>query len=184
MKKRRSIMPITLRMANGSDAHQIHQLIVELAEFEKSADQVQVTQETLAAQLTAESPPFQCIVSEDDLHGIVGFALFYYNYSTWTGKQGLHLEDLYVRPAYRNEKIGRKMLQFLVEKAHAENLGRIEWMVLCWNERAQKFYSSLGAKPIDDFARWRLDNQSISQLVMPSSVSNIAVSENASLSVI
>jgi ribosomal protein S18 acetylase RimI-like enzyme len=171
-------MAVKIRPAVGEDAYQIHKMIVELAEFEKCADQVRLTEETLATQLTIKPPPFECIISEDDVHGVIGFALFYYNYSTWTGKQGLHLEDLYVRPAYRNDKIGRKMLQFLVEKAHAENLGRIEWMVLCWNERAQKFYSSLGARPIDDFARWRLDQQSISQLAMPLSVGSISVADS------
>ncbi len=158
-------MAVTVRPARREDAHEIHKMIVELAEFERCAEQVQLTEEILTAQLTVKPPPFQCIVSEDKEHGLVGFALFYYTYSTWTGSQGLHLEDLYVRPRYRNSKIGREMLQVLVEKAHADNLGRIEWMVLRWNERAQKFYSSLGAKPVDDFARWRLDQPSINRMV-------------------
>ena len=162
-------MVVRVRKAVKDDAYQIHQMIVELAEFEKCANQVSLTEEVLATQLTMKPSPFECIISEDDVHGVIGFALFFYNYSTWTGKQGLHLEDLYVRPAYRSENIGRRMLQFLVERAHAENLGRIDWMVLCWNERAQKFYSSLGARPVDDFAHWRLDKQSINQLAGPSS---------------
>jgi GNAT superfamily N-acetyltransferase len=177
-------MAITVRSARREDAYQIHKMIVELAEFEKCADQVQLTEETLRAQLTVQPPPFQCIVSEDEEHGLIGFALFYYTYSTWTGSQGLHLEDLYVRPAYRSAKVGRKLLQVLVEKAHADKLGRIEWMVLYWNERAQKFYSSLGAKPIDDFARWRLDQRSISQLAALLPSRNMSLPTSASVSAI
>lgn len=172
-------MSVIVRMAQSEDAYQIHKMIIELAEFEKCADQVQLAEATLAAQLKMKPPPFECIVAEDEAHGLVGFALYFYTYSTWTGKPGLHLEDLFVRPQYRNGKIGRALLQVLVEKAHIDGLGRIEWMVLHWNERAQKFYSCLGAKPVDDFARWRLDQYSINRLVSMSPTSSISVSNNA-----
>jgi GNAT superfamily N-acetyltransferase len=175
-------MPVKVRTARREDAYDIHKMIVELAEFERHADQVQLTEEALADQLTAKSPPFHCIVSENEESGLIGFALFYYTYSTWTGKRGLHLEDLYVRPAYRSKQIGRKMLQTLVEIAYAQNLGRVEWMVLRWNERAQNFYSSLGAKPVDEFIRWRLDQQSIDNLARPAPVCNISLANSACVS--
>jgi len=154
---------VTVRFATAADASRIHRLIVDLATYEREADQVEVTPAVLAAQLADERPPFEALVCEVDGETI-GFALFFHNYSTWTGKRGLWLEDLYVEPSRRGAGHGRALLQELAKIAVQRDCARMEWPVLDWNEPARGFYRSLGTVPMEEWTRWRLTGESLRAL--------------------
>lgn len=145
----------SIRLATEGDAMIIQRFIGELAAYEREPDAVKVTAEQLARQMAETPPAFECLIAEVD--GVpVGFALFHQNYSTWEGRPGLYLEDLYVREEHRSSGIGRAILQSLREIARQRDYGRIEWQVLDWNTTAQNFYSSIGATPLNDWTKWRL----------------------------
>jgi GNAT superfamily N-acetyltransferase len=152
-----------LRFAGPADAACIHQFIVDLATYEREADQVEVTPEVLAAQLAETPPPFECVLCVADQQ-TVGFALFFHNYSTWTGKRGLWLEDLYVEPSRRGEGHGRALLEELARIALERDCARMEWPVLDWNEPAIQFYRGLGTVPMDGWTRWRLTGEPLTAL--------------------
>lgn len=135
-------------------------MIVELAEYERLADRVEVDVETLASQLGDVRPPFEALICEADGR-TVGFALFFPNYSTWTGKPGIWLEDLYVDPACRGAGHGRALLESLARLAVDRGGARLEWPVLDWNEPAIGFYRSLGSIPMDKWTTWRLEGQAL-----------------------
>ncbi|MCP4869623.1 MAG: GNAT family N-acetyltransferase [Proteobacteria bacterium] len=156
-------MARTLRFARPADAARIHQLIVDLATYEREADQVEVTPEVLAAQIAQTPPLFECVMCDVDGES-VGFALFFHNYSTWTGKRGLWLEDLYVEPSRRGEGHGRALLAELARIAVERDCARMEWPVLDWNEPTIGFYRSLGTVPMDEWTRWRLTGDSLKAL--------------------
>ena len=146
---------MTLRPATAADAATLHRFIVELAVFEREPDAVEATPEGLAEQLASDDPPFEALIAEDD--GVpVGFALFTRSYSTWRGRPGLWLEDLYVTPEARGRGIGRALLEALIGIARQRGHGRVEWSVLDWNVEAHAFYRTLGAAPVDGWTRWRL----------------------------
>ncbi len=142
-------MPATIRPATPADAADIHRLIVDLATYERSAHRVELTADELERQLASPTPPCACLVATVD-EAVVGFALYFPNYSTWTGKPGVWLEDLYVDPALRGSGIGRRLLQALA--ALTVGGGRLEWPVLDWNEPAHGFYRAIGANPLDEWA--------------------------------
>jgi GNAT superfamily N-acetyltransferase len=144
--------PHTLRAAREADLPAIVGLITELAVFEKLEHLVVVTPESLQPHLFGPRPAAEAVVAE--VGGtVVAFALFFHNFSTFLGKPGLYLEDLYVQPAHRGTGLGRALLQHLAALAVARGCGRFEWSVLDWNERAIRFYEGMGATVMPD---WRI----------------------------
>lgn len=143
---------MTLRPARVEDVPVILALIKGLADYERLADQAVATREQLEATLFGPRP-FAEVVLADDGDEVVGFALFFHNYSTFRGRPGLYLEDLYVIPERRGRGIGRALLLHLKEIAIARGCGRMEWSVLGWNEPAIGFYLKLGAEVMED---WRI----------------------------
>jgi GNAT superfamily N-acetyltransferase len=141
-----------LRPAAPRDVPAIVGLIGELAEFERLTHLLQVTPESLHRHLFGPEPVVECFVAEAD-DAIVGFALFYANFSTFLGRPGLYLEDLYVRPAHRSAGIGRALLERLGRLAVERGCGRFEWAVLDWNAHAIRFYEQMGATVLPD---WRV----------------------------
>jgi GNAT superfamily N-acetyltransferase len=153
----------TIRTATPADAEHVHAFIVELAIYEREPDAVEVTPEVLRDQLAAARPPFECLIAEDGGEP-VGMALFFANYSTWRGRPGIHLEDLYVRPAFRGRGYGRALLQRLAALAVERGWARLEWAVLDWNAPAIAFYEALGAEPLGEWTTWRLDHGALARL--------------------
>jgi len=145
-----------LRPATPADLSAIVGLIRELAEFEKLAHLVVVTPESLAPHLFGQKPVAECVVGEvgaGDERTVVAFALFFSNFSTFLGRPGLYLEDLYVQPAHRGTGLGKALLHHLGALAVARGCGRFEWSVLDWNENAIRFYEGMGATVLPD---WRI----------------------------
>lgn len=141
--------------AQKQDVPQILAFIKAIADYEKLLDQVIATEELLSESLFGEHPQAQVIIAyEEDI--AVGFALYFYNFSTFKGRKGLYLEDLFVYPQYRGKGYGKKLLLYLADKAKAENCGRMEWTVLNWNQPAIDFYKSIGAEPMDEWTVYRL----------------------------
>lgn len=147
-----SALPATLRAAEPRDLQAIVGLIGELAEFEKLTHLLQVTPEALQPHLFGERPAAEAVVVEVDAQ-VVGFALFFTNFSTFLGRPGLYLEDLYVQPAHRGAGIGQALLEHLAALARARGCGRFEWSVLDWNAAAIRFYQRMGATLLPE---WRL----------------------------
>jgi GNAT superfamily N-acetyltransferase len=154
---------IVIRPASRTDVARIHELIKELAAYERSADQVSATREDLDAALFGPSPALfgHVAVAGDE---IVGFALWFVNYSTWVGKHGIYLEDLYVTPAVRGRGAGRALLAELASICVRRGYGRVEWWVLDWNEPAIGFYESLGAVAMSDWTVHRLAGKPLADL--------------------
>ncbi len=149
-------MTVDCRMATLADAELINNFIVELAEYENAAHLVTSTAEAVREQLQKENPPFECVIAE--VHGEpAGFALFFQSYSTWEGKEGLYLEDLFVRPSARKFGVGRALFERLNQIAKERNYARIDWKVLNWNKLAIDFYDRLGAISMADWIPYRLD---------------------------
>ena len=144
--------PHTLRPATAADLPAIVGLIRELAEFENLAHLVVVTPDSLHPHLFGQRPVAECVVA-DVGNTVVAFALFFSNFSTFLGKPGLYLEDLYVQPAYRGSGLGRDLLRHLAALAVERGCGRFEWSVLDWNENAIRFYKRMGATVMPE---WRI----------------------------
>ncbi len=142
----------TLRAAEPRDVTAIVGLIRELAEFEHLSHLVAVTPESLQPHLFGARPVAEAVVAEKDA-AVIGFALFFTNFSTFLGKPGLYLEDLYVRPAERGAGLGRALLRHLAALAVARGCGRFEWSVLDWNANAIALYQKLGATVMPE---WRI----------------------------
>lgn len=148
-------MPCHLRAATPADVPLILRFIGELANYEKLGHEVVATEEALRRTLFAETPAAHVVLAE--AHGApAGFALYFFNYSTFLAQPGLYLEDLFVRPEFRGAGIGRALLLHLAKIANARGCGRMEWAVLDWNEPAKGFYRKLGAVPLDDWRVMRL----------------------------
>ncbi|MEZ4335794.1 MAG: GNAT family N-acetyltransferase [Sandaracinaceae bacterium] len=152
-----------IRFAVPEDAVTILAFIRDLAVYEREPDAVEVTEATLAAQLAEPSPPFECLIAEH-AGAPVGFALFFHTYSTWRGRRGIWLEDLFVPPGHRGKGFGAALLKRLAQIALERGCARFEWSVLDWNEPAIRFYRSLGALPQDEWTRWRLDGDALAKL--------------------
>jgi len=144
-----------IRTANENDVPAIFALIKELAEFEKLADQINTTENELRKTLFGEDRFVEILLAEFNGE-IVGQALFFKNFSTFLGKPGIYLEDLYVKPEMRGKGIGKMLLDKIISIAKERNYGRVEWSVLDWNETAIDFYKKIGAKPLDDWTIFRL----------------------------
>jgi GNAT superfamily N-acetyltransferase len=144
-----------LRQATPADVPVILELIHELAAYEREPDAVKNTVPVLTEQLFGENPAiFAHVVEEEGT--VMGFALWFLNYSTWEGTHGIYLEDLYVRPEARGRGYGKALLQELARTAVERGYARVEWSVLKWNEPSIGFYRRLGAEPMDEWDTFRL----------------------------
>ena len=152
-----------IRPATESDCETILLLIKELAEFEKLAHEVVATTAQLREYLFGPNKVASALIAEIN-NEPAGFALYFFNFSTFLSRPGLYLEDLYVRPQLRGSGIGEQLLKELAHIATQKNCGRMEWAVLNWNERAIAFYQKLGAKPQDEWTVYRLDQKGIKNL--------------------
>ena len=154
---------LSIRPATVDDVPLIRQLIAELAEYEKLADAAVATDDDLRAQLFGPRPAAEVLVGEVD--GVAaGFALFFHNFSTFLGKRGLYLEDLFVRPAQRGSGLGRHLMAALARIAVQRDCGRFEWSVLDWNAPAIGFYRKLGAVGMDEWTVQRLEGEALHAL--------------------
>ena len=152
-----------LRAAEPRDVPAIVGLIGELAEFENLTALLQVTPETLAPHLFGPRPAAECLVGEVGGQ-VVAFALFFPNFSTFLGKPGLYLEDLYVQPAHRKSGLGQALFVRLARLAAERGCGRFEWSVLDWNEPAIEFYKRLGAQAMDEWTVYRVSGEALTKL--------------------
>ena len=154
---------LLIRRANVEDVPVILELIRDLATYERAPEEVSATEEQLVEVLFGEKPAAEVLlVFEGKLP--VGFAVYFYNFSTWLGRPGLYLEDLFVKPDKRGKGLGRALLVELAKIARDRGCGRMEWAVLDWNEPAIKFYQTLGAKPMDEWTVFRLTRDGIARL--------------------
>ena len=151
---------LQIRAATINDASQIMQFIVELAEYEKARDEVKASVENIEQSLFSDSATAKALICELDDQAI-GFAVYFYNYSTWLGCNGIYLEDLYVTPNSRGSGAGKALLRYLAKKAVDEGCGRLEWIVLDWNTPAIEFYESFGAKAQNEWIDYRLTGDAL-----------------------
>ncbi len=152
-----------IRPAQAEDVPIILQLIRDLAAYERAPDEVSATEEQLMEVLFGEKPAAEVLLGFEE-ESPVGFAVYFYNFSTWLGRPGLYLEDLFVKPEKRGRGYGRALLIELAKIARDRGCGRMEWAVLDWNEPAIKFYRSLGAKPMHEWTVFRLTGGEIGKL--------------------
>ena len=160
----KEIQSFIIRKAHSTDARAIYELIVELAIYEKEPYAVKTTPEIIEKQLLSPTPPFHCVVAQWHKN-IVGFALYFFNYSTWRGQRGIYLEDLFVQEAHRKKGIARSLMQFLAQTAKEEDCGRIDWSVLKWNKLAIDFYRGIGASEMSEWVGYRLEDKEIVSLL-------------------
>jgi diamine N-acetyltransferase len=156
-------MTVTVRPAVAADAGLIHRFVAELADYEKLTHTLVATPADLAAALFAPNPRVYCDIAQIGGEP-VGFALWFYNFSTFLGRAGLYLEDLYVRPAARGQGAGKALLAHLARRCGDEKLGRLDWAVLDWNTPAIDFYKALGARLTDDWTGCRLEGEALTAL--------------------
>ncbi len=154
---------IRIRFATIDDVSLILTLIRGLADYERLAHEAVVTEANIRESLFGERPAAEVLVAEVD-NDAAGFALFFHNYSTFLGRPGLYLEDLFVFPAHRGRGIGRALMSRLAELAIERKCGRFEWWVLDWNESAIRFYESLGARAMSDWTVYRLSGEPLTRL--------------------
>jgi GNAT superfamily N-acetyltransferase len=152
-----------IRPARVEDVPIILQLIRDLATYERAPEEVVATEEQLVDVLFGERPAAEVLLAFEK-GAPVGFALYFYNFSTWLGRPGLYLEDLFVKPEKRGKGYGRALLVELAKIARDRGCGRMEWAVLNWNEPAIKFYHALGAKPMNEWTVFRLTRDEIAKL--------------------
>jgi len=154
---------INIRAATLEDAPLLLDFIMELAIYEKAADQVVATPERIRDSLfgtDAKAKALVCLVDNKP----AGYAVYFYSYSTWLGSNGLYLEDVYVTPAFRGRGAGKAMLRFLARIAVEQKCERFEWSVLDWNTPAIEFYQALGAEPLNEWIRYRLTGEALLRL--------------------
>ena len=152
--------PFALEPVTPSDVAELLALIRELARFERLEHEVVATEPLLAEALFGESRNVEALIAREGAEA-VGFALWFHDFSTFVGRRGLYLEDLYVRPEYRGRGYGKAMLVHLARLAVARGCGRMEWAVLDWNVRAEGFYRSLGAEPKSEWTIFRLSGEAL-----------------------
>jgi GNAT superfamily N-acetyltransferase len=156
-------MSLHLRPATRSDLATILQLIQDLAVYEKLRDECVCTGDLLEQHLFGEHPKAEVVMAEWN-DEIAGFALFFHTFSTFLGKPGIYLEDLFVKPEHRGKGAGKALLVHLARLASLRGCGRVEWSVLDWNEPSIGFYESLGAKRIGDWSKFRLTGSELEAL--------------------
>ncbi|MEM7359870.1 MAG: GNAT family N-acetyltransferase [Pseudomonadota bacterium] len=153
---------ITIRPATIDDTSQILTFVRDLAIYEKAEHEVLATEAHIQETLFCDDPKVEGLIAEID-GTPVGFAVYFFNYSTWLGKHGIYLEDLYVSPKSRGAGAGKALLKRLAEIAVAKDCGRVEWSVLDWNQPAIDFYLSLGARPQDEWTVYRLTGAALQE---------------------
>jgi|SRR5580698_210548 GNAT superfamily N-acetyltransferase len=152
-----------IRTARVEDVPIILQLIRDLATYERAPNDVTATEEQLVEVLFGARPSAEVLLAVEQ-ETAVGFAVFFHNFSTWLGRPGLYLEDLFVKPEVRGKGYGRALLVRLAKIARERGCGRMEWAVLDWNDPAIQFYRKLGAKPMDEWTVFRLTSDGIAKL--------------------
>jgi GNAT superfamily N-acetyltransferase len=158
-------MTLSIRPATRADLSLIARFIRDLADYERLAHEVRFDEAELGERLFGARPYAEVLIGEVD--GVAeGFALFFHNFSTFEGKPGVYLEDLFVRPEARGAGLGKAFLQRLAQLAVERDCARLEWWVLDWNEPAIRFYKALGAKPMDDWTTYRVDGDALAALAI------------------
>ncbi len=152
-----------IRPATPADVGTILRFVRDLAAFEREPDAVEATEETLTEALFGAQPAAEAVIAEDAT-GPLGFALFFHNFSTWTGRRGLYLEDLYVTPDARGQGVGTALLRHLAALALERGCGRFEWSVLDWNADAIAFYRRMGAVGQDEWTVQRVSEEALRRL--------------------
>jgi GNAT superfamily N-acetyltransferase len=160
-----------IREAKISDVQAIHDLIVELAIYEKEPDAVVASVEDIKKNLFGADPVAYCHVAEIDGQ-VVGIAIWFLNYSTWLGKAGLYLEDLFVKPEFRGSGLGLQLMKTLAQLCVERGYERFQWWVLDWNEPSINFYKSIGAEAMDEWTVYRLSGSALKSFAA-SSTSNL-----------
>lgn len=153
-------MPFSIRPATPEDAGTILGFITELAVFEKAGDEVEATEATIRASIFGDGSVTEAVILEADGKP-AGFAVWFYNYSTWQAKNGLYLEDLYISPDFRGSGAGKLLLKHLARVAVEKGCGRFEWSVLDWNEPAIRVYDMIGAEPQTEWIRYRMSGETL-----------------------
>ncbi|NCV35224.1 MAG: GNAT family N-acetyltransferase [Actinobacteria bacterium] len=152
-----------IRPARKDEASIILQLIKDLAEYEKAPDEVKASEEEIIETIFADNPKVFCDLVEVD-GDIAGMAIWFLNYSTWQGKHGIYLEDLYVKPEFRGRGFGKALLQHLASICNERGYGRFQWWVLDWNSPAIEFYRSLGAEAMSEWTVYRVSGLPLRRL--------------------
>ena len=152
-----------IRPATASDVPALHALVCDLARYERLEDEVTSTPEQLSDHLFGARRYAEALVAQEDA-SVVGFALFFHNYSTFVGRPGIYLEDLFVRPESRRKGRGRALFREVARIAAERECGRFEWSVLHWNEPALAFYRSMGAVPMHDWRICRMTGEALARL--------------------
>lgn len=153
----------TIRTAKITDATLILTFIEELAEYEKLKDHVTATKEDIEKTLFSDAPKAEVLILEENA-APAGFALFFHNYSTFLGKYGIYIEDIYVRDSYRGKGYGKALLKYICTLAQARDCGRVEWWCLDWNQNSIDFYLKLGAEAMTDWTVYRLNQDAIAKI--------------------
>ncbi len=169
---------LSIRAAIVEDIPLIFEFIRELAEYERAPEQAVARPEDLRRDGWGPQPKFRVLIAEWEKRP-AGFALFFYNYSTWQGRPGLYLEDLFVRPPFRGRGIGKALLVHLAKIAVTENCGRFQWQVLDWNQPAIDFYEALGAKKLSEWLTMRLEGEALERLAAQEDPSAISTQHSA-----
>lgn len=153
-------MPLKIREAIPEDSQIIFDFIMELAIYEKLPNAVKTTVKEIKDSIFAPNSTVKALICEEDGKAI-GYAVYFYNYSTWLGKKGIYLEDLYVSEAKRGKGAGKAMIKYLAKKAISENCGRFEWACLDWNTPSREFYESFGAVALNEWIGYRLEGETL-----------------------
>ena len=153
---------LVIRNAKEEDVSILLDLIREIAEYEKMSDQVIATEETLMESIFKNNRANALILEVDNKK--IGYCIYFYNFSTFIGRSGIYIEDIFIKKEYRGNGFGREIFKFLAKKAKEEGCKRIEWSCLNWNEPSIKFYKSLGAVPMDEWTVYRLTEKEIIKL--------------------
>lgn len=163
MRSEMSEKSFEIRDADVADIPIIMQLIRDLATYERAPNDVIATEQDLREVLFGAEPAAKVVIAFEDT-APVGFAVYFFNFSTWLGRPGLYLEDLFVKPEVRGRGYGRALLVHLAKIARDRNCGRMEWAVLTWNDPAIEFYKKLGATPLEEWRVFRLTKDGIGKL--------------------
>jgi L-amino acid N-acyltransferase YncA len=155
---------VRIRRAVPEDLPTIHQLIRDLALYERALEKARATPEQLRESFFSDAPNVFCDLVETDQREVAGFAVWFLNYSTWSGTHGIFLEDLFVKPEFRARGYGKALLVHLAQECVAKSYHRLQWSVLDWNQPSIEFYRSLGADALDEWTVFRLTGEALSKL--------------------
>ncbi len=165
---------LTLTPVEPADIGALLALIRELAELEKLSHEFVATEAELADSLFGDRPGAEAMLARVD-GSVAGFAVYFHNFSTFHGRRGLHLEDLYVRSDFRGQGVGTALLAYVARLAVERGCGRLEWSVLDWNRRAIDFYTGMGARPVAGWSEYRLEGEALRGLAAPPATPSPAV---------